>query len=145
MPKKIIIAVMISAAALAGLFVLLRPEPETSDKPANSRQNTSSQQETNQPKPQTFAFTLQNGAAVQTPETFEVTQGEKVAIRVKSDSQQEIHLHGYDMTAQAAPGSPAKLEFTADTAGQFKLNLHGQDSGGHSHGGGLGTLLVRPE
>ncbi|MGY1651907.1 hypothetical protein [Geodermatophilus sp. SYSU D01119] len=54
-----------------------------------------------------------------------VAAGEQVALTVTSDVADELHLHGYDLTADLAPGRPATVEFTADLPGVFEAELHG--------------------
>jgi hypothetical protein len=34
-----------------------------------------------------------------------------------------VHLHGYDLFANVAPGQPARITFRADTAGVFEAEL----------------------
>ena len=52
-----------------------------------------------------------------------VEQGKKVAIVVGSDVADEVHLHGYDKTADVAPGKPARLVFVASIPGRFEVEL----------------------
>jgi heme/copper-type cytochrome/quinol oxidase subunit 2 len=49
--------------------------------------------------------------------------GEKVRIRVQADRSEEVHVHGYDLKADVAPGRPAVLDFTADVPGVFEVEL----------------------
>ena len=52
-----------------------------------------------------------------------VSRGEKVRIQVESDHAEEVHLHGYDLKKDVAPGKPAVIEFTADAPGVFEVEL----------------------
>jgi heme/copper-type cytochrome/quinol oxidase subunit 2 len=52
-----------------------------------------------------------------------VQQGERVTLVVTSDVADEIHVHGYDVSADAAPGSPARLSFDAEIPGRFEVEL----------------------
>jgi FtsP/CotA-like multicopper oxidase with cupredoxin domain len=52
-----------------------------------------------------------------------VKRGDKVRIRVQSDHAEEVHVHGFDLSADVAPGKPATIEFTADAAGVFEVEL----------------------
>ena len=58
---------------------------------------------------------------------FEVAKGADVVIRVTDDVEEPIHLHGYDIETDAAPGQPAEIAFTADVPGVFEVEL--EDSG----------------
>ena len=52
-----------------------------------------------------------------------VQSGETVVLRVVADVADEVHLHGYDRTANVAPGKPAQIRFTADITGVFEVEL----------------------
>jgi hypothetical protein len=38
-----------------------------------------------------------------------------------------VHVHGYDLMADVAPGSPARIDFVADVPGVFEVEL--EDAG----------------
>jgi FtsP/CotA-like multicopper oxidase with cupredoxin domain len=52
-----------------------------------------------------------------------VDRGEKVRIQVEADRNEEVHLHGYDLSSDVAPGKPAIIDFTADATGVFEIEL----------------------
>lgn len=56
---------------------------------------------------------------------IDVTLGEAVTLRLDADSDDEVHVHGYDLLADVAPGHPAIIAFTADIPGQFEIELEG--------------------
>ncbi len=58
-------------------------------------------------------------------DTVSVERGEEVTLRVTTDTADELHVHGYDLSADVAPGTPATLTFTADIPGVFEVELHG--------------------
>jgi len=43
-----------------------------------------------------------------------VPLGSTITLEVTSDTTDEVHLHGYDVSVPVAPGAPASLTFTAD-------------------------------
>jgi hypothetical protein len=53
-----------------------------------------------------------------------VPVGQPVTLSVTSDTADEIHVHGYDLTAPVAAGTPAELTFDATIAGVFEVELH---------------------
>jgi FtsP/CotA-like multicopper oxidase with cupredoxin domain len=64
------------------------------------------------------------GDEVETAERrVRVDRGARVRIRVQADRAEEVHLHGYDLSADVAPGRPAVIDFTADAAGVFEVEL----------------------
>jgi heme/copper-type cytochrome/quinol oxidase subunit 2 len=52
-----------------------------------------------------------------------VSRGEQVRIRVEADRTEEVHVHGYDLSEDVAPGRPAVIAFTADAPGVFEVEL----------------------
>ena len=53
-----------------------------------------------------------------------VPAGEHVTLVVTSDAADELHVHGYDLSADLAPGAPATVEFDATIPGVFEVELH---------------------
>jgi len=53
----------------------------------------------------------------------QVKTGETLVLRVTADVADEVHLHGYDKSADVAPGKPAEIRFTADIPGVFEVEL----------------------
>jgi hypothetical protein len=53
-----------------------------------------------------------------------VAAGTSVILVVTGDAADEIHVHGYDLTAQLEPGRPAELPFDATIPGVFEVELH---------------------
>ncbi len=56
--------------------------------------------------------------------TWPIGLGQTVVLRLLSDTDQEYHVHGYDIETQAAAGVEATMEFTADQAGDFEVESH---------------------
>jgi hypothetical protein len=52
-----------------------------------------------------------------------VTLGSTVQLQVTADVTEEVHVHGYDLTADTVPGQPVTIEFTADVPGVFEVEL----------------------
>lgn len=109
------------AAALGLLFVLLRPVPPPA--PASL--------------PRMFALEVRGGVPVPAPLAMRVRQGDQVVLRVRSDRDDELHVHGYDLRLDLRAGVPGELRFTADRSGRFDCELH------HA-GAALGALEVVP-
>jgi hypothetical protein len=53
----------------------------------------------------------------------DIKQGTEVMLKVTSDVEDEVHVHGYDLSAEVAPGQPAHISFLADIAGEFEVEL----------------------
>ena len=85
----------------------------------------------------TVELTVHRGRLVAGPAVTKIKQGDHVTLRVTSDSNDELHLHGYDLHLNLIAGQPAQLSFTADHSGRFEYELH------HAHSD-LGAFEVYP-
>jgi hypothetical protein len=61
-------------------------------------------------------------------QTWPVALGQTVVLRLLSDTDQEYHVHGYDIEVPTAAGVEATIEFTADQAGDFEVESHTSDA-----------------
>ena len=68
---------------------------------------------------------------------FSVKQERKVKLVVTSALTDHVHLHGYDLMVDVAPGSPGTINFTATAPGLFEIELE-------DRGLPIGELEVRP-
>jgi hypothetical protein len=112
------VAVLV-VVGLVALFLVLRPGP--------------SQTGADAPRERTIDLAVENGAM--TPD--EVGEGDRVRLRVTSEEPIEIHLHGYDIEREVAPGEPATLSFEADLTGRFEIEDHESEEV-------LGVLIIQP-
>ena len=94
---------------------------------------------------------IANRATPLTRQDLRVNQGDAVRLTFTADEHGEVHLHGYDLTAQVSPDHPGQLEFKAENAGAFGINFHvfaagkmedDDHSGEHGHNGATAETLV---
>jgi hypothetical protein len=52
-----------------------------------------------------------------------VEKNDRVVLIVRSDVSDHVHLHGYDVMREVAPGKPARLPFKATIPGVFEVEL----------------------
>ena len=52
-----------------------------------------------------------------------VEKNDRVVLVVRSDVSDHVHLHGYDIMRDVAPGAPARLAFKATIPGRFEVEL----------------------
>jgi hypothetical protein len=73
--------------------------------------------------PQTIRIVVRNGKVQGGLPHPKVKQGSRVVLHVDTDVSDEVHLHGYDIMRDVAPGEPARLAFTASLPGRFEAEL----------------------
>jgi hypothetical protein len=120
------------------LFVLLSPDdanedpptpttsPTTSPSPSDDGSPTVSPTQEPPSGPTVIEVTVR-GVEVRGPSRPVATQGDVVLIVVDADVSDHVHVHGYDLMDDVAPGRPARIRFTADVPGVFEVEL--EDAG----------------
>jgi hypothetical protein len=118
---------LVAAAAVVAvvLFVALRPGEGESEPAATATTTTAT---TTKPKPKPVrpaatAIAVRGGKVVGGIAHPKVRRGEIVRLVVRSDVHDHVHVHGYDLMRDVAPGKPARLSFEATVAGRFEIEL----------------------
>jgi heme/copper-type cytochrome/quinol oxidase subunit 2 len=115
---------------LLGLFIVMRPDPPASNsapEPGSAADERSNA---------TFDLAVREGVMI--PDEVEVEEGDHVTLSLTSEEPLEVHIHGYDLEREVAPGKPATLSFEADLTGRFEIENHESEEV-------LGVLLVQPD
>jgi hypothetical protein len=68
---------------------------------------------------------------------LKASKGEEIRFSVRSSAADEVHVHGYDILRDVAPGKTVKLRFKAEIEGIFEIELE-------KSGVQIGKLEVRP-
>jgi FtsP/CotA-like multicopper oxidase with cupredoxin domain len=154
-----VLYLVVTVAILVGLFLALAPKkadspsapsvpiaPAPQAPPVNGNKSTPSAAAASAvadtaPLPAegdtTVEIKVHHGRLVAGPAVIKLKQGDQVTLRVTSDSNDELHVHGYDLHLNLIAGQPAQLSFTADHSGRFEYELH------HAHTD-LGAFEVYP-
>jgi hypothetical protein len=138
------IAIAIAGVAVVVVLFLVLSDDGGDDEsttgatmPAQSQERPA---ETPKPKPEETVTEIQvrGGQPVGGVAEIEAQNGEEVRLVVSSpDTTEHVHVHGYDLFADLAPGKPAKLSFDATIDGVFEIEL--EESATH-----LAELTVEP-
>lgn len=72
----------------------------------------------------TINVTVANGKVSPSGASIKVTAGQTVLITAVSDTDEELHIHGYDKELELKPGKPQSVKFTADMKGTFEVETH---------------------
>lgn len=146
-------------AAVVFLFLLLRPggddeetaAPGTTQSQATTTAETETtvKTETSPPPPPppppppkkpevaVIRITIRGAKPAGGIERAKVTQGRQVRFVVRSDVADHVHVHGYDLMRDVAPGKPARIGFRASIPGRFEVELE-------DRGLQIAELEVRP-
>ena len=90
-----------------------------------------------EPKVATIRITIEGGRPAGGIRRASVKQGRRVRLVVRSDIADHVHLHGYDIFRDVAPGAPAQIAFHATVPGRFEVELE-------DRGLQIADLEVRP-
>jgi plastocyanin len=127
-----IVFALTAALVLAGLWLAFRPQPPA---PAPVTEATATAVVAIQEK--AFDLVVKDGKLVSGPAALNVRQGDQVTLRIQSNANDELHVHGYDLKMRIKAGDTATLQFAATRSGRFELELHRK----HTR---LGALEVYP-
>ncbi|WP_241989847.1 MULTISPECIES: hypothetical protein [unclassified Streptomyces] len=75
----------------------------------------------------TVTVTVEHGTVRPAPGRTGIDKGSTVRLRVRSDRDDTLHVHGYDKEAELPAGRTVTLTFTADRAGLFEVETHESD------------------
>jgi hypothetical protein len=123
------------AAALVILFLVLNPgedeEPSTQPTPTATEP---SPRPTESPEPTPTATGTLDAVEIEVeegrvegPGRIRSSQGDRVAIEVKADVTDQVHVHTYDLFFEVSPNRDAQIRFRADITGVFEIEL--EDAG----------------
>lgn len=129
----IIIGIIILAAAI---YAFRKPqEPAQTANSSASSQNSPASEDQDQPVQIVVNY---NDKQPFTAQEYQVTEGQKVDIKVTSTVADELHFHGYDLHIDLTPNTQGTIEFTADKTGRFIFELE-------SRAKTLGAIDVNPK
>ena len=78
-------------------------------------------------KPRVTRILVRAGKPVGGVKSIAAKKGDTVRFTVSSpDTEDEVHLHGYDLMRDLAPGRPVSFRFEADIEGVFEAELEGR-------------------
>ncbi len=122
--------IALALAVAAGAFVVARPDDEdegqTPAADTAAREPSGTAQEptaTTDPRPEQ-RIELRAHEPSGGVRRIEAQKGDFVRLVVESDTADEIHLHGYDITKEVRPGEAARFSFRADVEGIFEVESH---------------------
>lgn len=75
-------------------------------------------------KPQLPLIEIRDGQPVGGVQELEFNRGEEVRIEIRANTEEEVHLHGYDITLPIPAGKAQTLSFKADLDGLYELESH---------------------
>jgi hypothetical protein len=130
---KVVLA-LAGAAVLVALFFVLRPGDDDDDEatappPATTETRattTTTATTTTRPTPAgptQIRIVVRRGRVVGGLRRARLDQGERAMLIVRADVSDHVHLHGYDIMRDVAPGRPARLRFRATIPGRFEVEL----------------------
>ena len=121
--------------AVAALFFVFRPEDDGGDtttaavtgpptlEPGPTETETQPTTMETGPASVPLDVTIRGGEPVGGLVRVTATKGDVVVLAVRSDVLDHVHVHGYDLMADVAPGKPARLQFGASLTGRFEIEL----------------------
>jgi hypothetical protein len=117
----------------AGLFLVLRPDDEGGSAGGTTTTTTTTETTTPTatvpppppapPPPARVGIVVRDGQPVGGVRGVTVSKGRRVILIVTSDVSDHVHLHGYNVMRDVAPGRPARIAFRATIVGTVEAEL----------------------
>jgi hypothetical protein len=129
--NKLLIAAGGVVAAVV-LFVIFRPgddddsasPPPPPPPPAGSVTTpTATKPKPKPPQAARITIVVRGGKPVGGIKRATFAKDERVVLTVRADVTDEVHVHGYDLMKDVAPGAPAVISFKAKIPGRFEAEL----------------------
>lgn len=124
---KATVSLVIVVILFAGLFILIKPK--------NSSQTMPVSRELQE---KVFEIVVKDKKVVSGPATLQVTEGDRVVIKITADEPEEFHLHAYDNSVDLEANIEAQISFTATLTGRFPFELEESKTD-------IGVLEVSPK
>jgi hypothetical protein len=131
MSRLLIVAGAVVVAA--GLFLVLRPDDEEGSAGGATTATTTTETTTPTatvpppppapPPPARVPIVVRDGQPVGGIRRVTVSKGRRVVLIVTSDVSDHVHLHGYNVMRDVAPGRPAQIAFRATIVGTVEAEL----------------------
>jgi hypothetical protein len=123
--SAVIVVALIAAAVV--LFVVLSDDGDGdgTTTPTTPAAEKTDQEKEAKPKPEVTTIVVKGGQPVGGVQELQYTRGEEVRFEVESDVAEEVHVHGYDLIKDVAPGKPVSFSFPAEIDGVFEVELEG--------------------
>jgi heme/copper-type cytochrome/quinol oxidase subunit 2 len=149
MQRLLIVAA--AAVVAGGLFLALRPNDDDDGTTATGTTTTTATttptitepsvppppRPPSPPPPAQVRIVVRDGQPVGGVRRVTVGKGRRVVLMVTSDVADHVHLHGYNVMRDVAPGMPARLAFRATIVGTVEVELE-------DRGLRLATITTQP-
>jgi len=113
------------------------PEAEAEVPEAEQSERERPEREREPSEPAIPTIVVRDGEPVGGVEELTFRSGDRIRFAIRSDVDEEVHVHGFDVYADLEAGRKRELDFPAAFEGVFEVELHGS-------GVEIATLTVRP-
>jgi len=125
------VALGIAVVVAAVVLLIVLKDDDGGDKASGGATTTAEQagsgpnDKTTQPsEPSIPTVVVKDGQPVGGVEELTFEAGEQIRFEVRSDTEDEVHVHGYDIEKEIGPGRTARFDFPASIEGVFEAELH---------------------
>ena len=117
-----VIVVLVAIAAAMAMYVVLQDDGEGESVVSEP---LTAPEETGAPvkPPAPPSIVIKGGQPVGGVAELKYRRGDRIRFVVRSDVDEEIHLHGYDVSKEIAAGGVARFDLEADIEGLFEVEL----------------------
>jgi hypothetical protein len=121
---------LVGGAAIVAvvLFFVLRPGDDEESVTPTTRATTATTTTTPTrtaagPRTRLVRIVYQGGRVIGGIRQVRLERGDRLALVVASSVSDHVHVHGYELMRDVAPGRPARITFRVTAAGRFEVEL----------------------
>ena len=120
---------LVGVIVAVGLFLLLKDDTADEDSVTTPPAQTASEgsgsggQEQKPGEPEIPVIEIKGGQPVGGVAELEVAKGDDIRFIVESDVDEEVHLHGYDVSMDVKAGGTVEFNVPATTDGVYEVEL----------------------
>jgi hypothetical protein len=129
---RAMLLVAVAAIVAVVLFFVLRPadDEDTASPPPTTTATTTMPATTTTPtttaagpRTQRVRIVYQGGRVIGGIRQVRLERGDRLVLVVASSVSDHVHVHGYDLMREVAPGRPARITLRVTVAGRFEVEL----------------------
>jgi heme/copper-type cytochrome/quinol oxidase subunit 2 len=117
---------LVAAAAVIAVVLFIVLKPNDTSKKQSSTPTTATTANGKPASPAVPNVVVKNAKPVGGIKDLTFNKGDDIKFKITSDVADEIHVHGYDLMKDVAPGHPVTFSFPGKIDGEFVVELEGR-------------------
>lgn len=123
MNTRVVLLIGICVIALGGLFFLLSPK-DAAQPTTNTTTSMTAIPSKSGSSDKLITLVIKNNNLFSGENVITLSEGDNLILTVTSDTDDALHIHGYDKEVELQKGVPIQVMLKANLTGRFPIELH---------------------